>query len=291
MFDSHSHIFTANTERYSPAPLTGVLNKGALENPVSAESLLTLMDENDVERAILVQRGTVYGYDNSYIVDSAAAHPDRFSAVCCLDALAPDAVATFRHWTVARGAVGIRLMPPSLGAGIDPAKRLPETDWFASDASFRIWEAAIDQRIPICLFFLKFNRDAGLTALLRVLEKYPDARVVVDHISNLDVDQGAPDYGIDTRLKALAAYQNVTMKLSTINLNRIDAAGLDTALVVSRVVDIFGAQRTMWGSDIGQTAGNYGDMVRAARRATARLADADRRAVLYGTAAHVYSSR
>ena len=288
MFDSHSHIVTADTSRYSPAPLTGALNSSALDNPMPAECLLALMDENDVERAILVQRGTIYGYDNSYIVDSAAAHPDRFSAVCCLDALAPDALATFRHWTIERGAAGIRLMPASLGAGIDPAERLPETDWFASDASMRIWEAAVEHGISICLFFLKFNREAGLVALLRVLGQFPDARVVVDHISNLAVDQGAPDYGIDASLKALAAFKNVTMKLSTINFNRIDAAGLDSALMVRRVIDVFGAERTMWGSDIGQTAGSYSDMVRAARRATAQLGDADRRAVLYDTAARVY---
>ena len=291
MFDSHSHIVTADTGSYPPAPLTGTLSKGALDNPMPAERLLTLMDENDVERTVLVQRGTVYGYDNSYIVDSAAAHPDRFSAVCCLDALAPDALATFRYWTIERGAIGIRLMPASLGAGVDPAKRLPETDWFSSDASLRIWEEAVEHEISICLFFLKFNREAGLAALLSVLERYPDAQVVIDHISNLAVDEGAPEYGIDASLQALSAFKNVTMKLSTINLNRIDAAGLDPALMVRRVVDVFGAERLMWGSDIGQTAGSYGDMVRAARRATAQLGDAERRAVLYDTAARVYYPR
>ena len=39
-----------------------------------------LLFEVGIGQAVLVQATTAYGYDNSYVLDSAASHPDRFTA-------------------------------------------------------------------------------------------------------------------------------------------------------------------------------------------------------------------
>lgn len=48
------------------------------------ETLLKIMDENHVEKAILLQ-GVLYGLQNEYVLETAAAHPDRFKGAVMLD--------------------------------------------------------------------------------------------------------------------------------------------------------------------------------------------------------------
>jgi len=44
MIDSHAHLISANVDRYPPSPLSGTLEEGALDNPVTAERLIELLD-------------------------------------------------------------------------------------------------------------------------------------------------------------------------------------------------------------------------------------------------------
>ena len=78
LLDTHAHLIADDWETYRTRPFTPDLPMP--ERPpftVTAEALLALMDEYGVDHACLVQRGHVYGYDNSYILDSARKHPDR----------------------------------------------------------------------------------------------------------------------------------------------------------------------------------------------------------------------
>ena len=49
---------------------------------LDVERLLEEMDANEVDKAVLVQRGSIYGFDSSYVCDSAARFPERLAAVC-----------------------------------------------------------------------------------------------------------------------------------------------------------------------------------------------------------------
>ena len=48
--------------------------------------------EAGVDKAILVQASSAYAFDNSYVADAVAAHPERFTGVFSVDVVAPDAV-------------------------------------------------------------------------------------------------------------------------------------------------------------------------------------------------------
>ena len=63
---------------------------------------------------------------------------------------------------------------------------------------------------------------------------------------------------------------------------------LVAAPVVQRVVQAFGADRVMWGSDIAQSPGSYAEMVGLGLEATRTLGETDRAQVLYGATAAVY---
>ncbi len=54
------------------------------------------LDAGGVAHACIVQRATLYGYDNRYALDSAAKYPRRFVPIVVLDAqdpASPDAAA------------------------------------------------------------------------------------------------------------------------------------------------------------------------------------------------------
>ena len=77
LLDTHAHLIADDWETYRARPFTPDLP--VPERPsatVTAEHLIALMDRHDVDHACLVQRGHVYGYDNSYILDSARKFPE-----------------------------------------------------------------------------------------------------------------------------------------------------------------------------------------------------------------------
>jgi predicted TIM-barrel fold metal-dependent hydrolase len=68
-------------------------------------------------------------------------------------------------------------------------------------------------------------------------------------------------------------------------------AGASSKSVLRRMVDLYGADRVMWGSDIGTSAGAYHEMVTRALDACALLTDTERRAVMYETGRRVFAAR
>jgi L-fuconolactonase len=282
IFDSHAHLISDDTLRYPPAPFSGTHPPPDLEHPMTAEELLREMNHNGVARAVLVQRGSIYGYDNSYVCESAAKYSDRLVAICAINAASPEGPGQVHHWVGERGAVGIRLMEPVKGAPLS---------WLASAQAMQVWHAAQARDVPVCVHFFRWNRDVGLLALRKILEQLPDLTVVIDHFSNMAVQSGPPHFGLDEPLLELTRFPNVYTKFTTVPLGQLDKAGTDVAPIVARVVAAFGAKRVMWGSDITQSKGSYAYMVGLANRATASLNETDRNQVLYESANGVYGSK
>ena len=279
MIDSHAHLIADDPARFPPAPPSGELKPGELDDPMTPERLLGEMDKNGVARAVLVQRASIYGFDNRYVCASAARYPDRLAAVCAIDATAPHGGEAVRRWVGEYGAAGIRLMELIKGSDLS---------WLASPHANEVWAAAHALRIPVCVHFFPWNRTKGLSALKEILQAFPDQTVVVDHFSNMNVRSGAPDYGVDALLTDVAAFPGVHTKFTTVPLGRLDEAGVDAAPIVERVVKAFGAKRVMWGSDITQSPGSYSYMVELAHRAVATLAEADRHQIFEDSVKAVY---
>lgn len=277
--DGHAHIVSGDVDRYPVAPLGGTVRAGDLDDPVTAERLLDMLDANGVDRALVVQRAYIYGYDNAYVVDAAAQYPARLRAICAIDPLADDAPQRVRHWVAQRGAIGIRLTEPYRGA---------DTSWLDSPRALAAWAMAAELGIPVRLHFFRWNRAACLPVVIPLLERFPETCVVIDHLSNLSAERGPPDFGLDAPLAALIPFANLSLLLSTINLARLAADGAASAPVLERLVAAFGAERIMWGSDIGQSKGSYAEMRKLADAAVATLSERDRRLLMGGTARAIY---
>jgi predicted TIM-barrel fold metal-dependent hydrolase len=95
---------------------------------------------------------------------------------------------------------------------------------------------------------------------------------------------GIEDYEPALRL---AHYPGVVMKFSDINLE----GSPDPAAFVERIAGLFGTERLIWGSDIGQSRAPYSHMWDLARNGVSRLDAAARQALLHDNAARLYGSR
>lgn len=287
--DSHAHLLCPDQTTYPPAPLSGKLAPGEFDQPNSKERFLALMAANGVTMACAVQRAHIYGYDNSYILDCAAEVPDRLRAVVVLNSAAPETPGLLTDLVKARGAAGVRYVSPGF-----PRTSL---NWLDSAEAAASFGAAASLGIPICIHVLHVQRDAVLPHVKRLADTFRDAAFVIDHVGGAHPavierkwleSEGLPvgDEFSEGAL-ALADCPNVTMKLSSINLE----TSSDPKGFVSEVVSRFGAGRVIWGSDIGQSRGDYGHMVALLHEGLSDLPEAARTAILHGNAMALYGRR
>jgi len=163
-----------------------------------------------------------------------------------------------------------------------------DISWLDSALARDAWKAAAELAVPVCVHFFPWNRTEGLTRLGDIMGAIPGLTVVIDHFGAIRSDAGAPDHGVDDLLAGVAAHEGCTIKFTTIPLGRLGSAGIDTRPVVKRVMDLFGAERMMWGSDITQSPGTYERMVALGRNSVGGLSTAEQEQILAGTAARVY---
>jgi L-fuconolactonase len=266
--DGHAHIISSDPGRYPHPPDW----PGA--PVVDAETLLQRMAAAGVDQAVLVQYSRAHGYDNRYVLDTAAAHPERFVAVCTIDGRQPGAPAQLAA-CYERGAGGLRIRAPGRDGPLD---------WLDCPD---LLQRAADLDLPVCVHFMESVQAEGLRRLPSILTRFPTLRVVLDHAGNPPWREGPPEYGL-LPLLALAKFERLIIKFATINLERLHQAGVAPRAVLGRLVDTFGAQRIMWGSDAPNTPGNYPDMVQWMHSVLSAVSEDDRRWIVGGTARAVY---
>jgi L-fuconolactonase len=130
-----------------------------------------------------------------------------------------------------------------------------------------------------------------LRAATALAAELPELALVVDHGAKPPIATGGWEPW-SSDLAALAALPNVTGKLSGLVTEAPwDAwrtAGVER--YAARVVEVFGPERLMWGSDwpVCTLAASYGEVLELARTAMSGLSPAEQAAVLAGTASRVY---
>jgi len=227
--DSHLHVWTQQPDRYPWQPIGGYVP----ENEASVEQYVALMDSEGVDRAVLVQP-TPYGWDNSYLLDSAAAYPDRFRSVGLVDPLSGGAVGRLEE-LAAKGMNGIRL-----NWHLQPLEVWDENPYHAE-----LWQCAQGLDMPICLqMTLDYVRLVRKMAI-----NFSGVKIVIDHLAK--PHQGClPDDPAFQGLLKLSQYPNLYLKLSGMNYYTQEAAPYaDTWPLLQAAMANFGPQRCMWGSD------------------------------------------
>ena len=277
MIDIHPHVISRDEARYPRSPLGGVLSTWARDRPVSPDDMIKAMDEAGVARSALVHASTCYGYDNALVVDAVRAHPDRFVGVFSVDVLRDDASAQIRKW-VDQGLSGLRLFTTG--------STMPEqAGWLNDPRTFPAWDFAQRLGLPVCV---QMHMQA-IDQLRVLLQRFPKAVVILDHLASPDARDGAP-YQAAQPLFDLAAFPNLFLKITIRNIRMIAEGGGPFEPYFRKVVDVFGASRIAWGSNFPTSDASLYRIVEESKAALAFLPENDRDWIFGRTAERLYPS-
>ena len=252
---------------------------GHLHGPQSAngEEMVAAMDAVGVDAAIIVSTFNLYRYDPSFALEVYRKYPERFRVVKPIDAIDPAIDDVVADWAKTKGAVGVRIMlrDELLSDPADPRLN-------------RAFAAAGKHGLPVN--FLCWGRLDDGTELVK---RNPDTVVVIDHLGLLQPNEPPPPaepWADLPKLLALAAYPNTRVKISgACTLSRGPYPYDDIWDPVLRIIEAFGVDRCMWGTDWTRTSGmlTYEQGVRPFRETT-RLSEGDRAKLMGGTLQSVY---
>ena len=271
IIDIHPHIISKDTRRYPPEPFGGEQSDWSKERPQTFEEYVGEANAAGVAKAAIVQASTFYGINNTYLAESLAKDPKRFTGVCSIDTLAPDAVRVLERW-MQRGMTGMRIRTGAADVAmlIDPR-------------AFPVWEYAVTKGFTICIS----TQAAGLAHVRSLLQRYPQVKVVLDHASMVKVDDGPP-YRNAQSLFDLAQFRNFHLKITprTFELSR---AGKSTPeAFFPKLVAVFGADHIAFGSNLPSDVGPLTRLIAEARSCLATLSQTDRAKIFSETARRLY---
>jgi predicted TIM-barrel fold metal-dependent hydrolase len=265
--DTHTHVVSSDEARY---PLQCIATRAddpsswPLHARVTAEELATEMLASGVERACLVQGWAAYQFDNRYTLAAAEADAAHFVSVCALDTQDPQAPSQLEAMTARPRLRGIRLVSGFMQTG----------DSLDSAGAQAVWDAADRLGLVVVAFTFADQLEPFVSAA-RIHGQHP---VVLDHCAFVDV---VKDF---ERLAPIARLENVYLKVST----RILSQG-EPARIVRQLVNRFGAERLMWGSDYPAShERSYREWVELARAATEGLSEGEAERFLSGTALELW---
>ena len=258
IIDAHAHVYET-LRPYGPRGEGRALGGGLLQWPDGtverffperygdrgflAETMLALMRENAVDKAVLLQAPN-YGFQNSYVAEVVKTYPDKFVGACAFDPYAARAMELFRSFTDESNYRIVKFeISESWGlSGIHPELSL------ASPRFEPVWEWAQRRGVTVVV-------DTGprgdinwrTDTIARIMKCYPELRLVIAHALFPRAD-GCNDM----RLRMLEAVAGANCYFDIANLIPGDEEYPYPELLayLRRLVDLVGADHVMWGSDL-----------------------------------------
>jgi predicted TIM-barrel fold metal-dependent hydrolase len=277
LVDIHPHIVSTDTVRYPVTPIGGKRSDWSKERSVTLEELIAAMDEGGVDKAAIVHSSTTYGFNNDYVADAIAGHPERFTGVFSVNVTEPDAPERMRYW-YGRGLTGMRIY--ARGSTIKEA-------WLALDDPNVIpaWECASELGISVATNM--HGTGPGLEQIKGIAKRFPKVRLVIDHLGRPPADDGPP-YEAAKDYYTLADLPNVYLKFTPSALKSIIKGKADTDTLMPKLVSVFGSNRIAWGSNYPASPGSMSDIVAASRKALRTVSEADQSWIFANTAQLLY---
>ncbi len=271
--DAHQHVW--NLERIAYPWL------GPQHSPIfrtfEPQDLAPHLQAASVERTVLVQAANSFA-DTDYMLQQADRYPWIGAVVGWVPLLDPEQTARALHCYTQHGKFrGIRHL----------IHDEPDPDWV-------IRERVLESLAIVAEYDLSFDVVAVFPNHLRhvpaLAERIPTLRLVIDHLAKPPIkDRQMEPWA--TQIADAARYPNVYAKIS--GLNTAAAAGWtaqDLQPYIDHVMQQFGAQRVLWGSDwpVCLLADDYARVWEQSHVALQSYTQGEIDAVFGGTAAHVY---
>ena len=261
--DAHIHLWTSEVDKY---PLAGDQTAGDLDPPdFTPEMYLEHARPAGISRVIIVQTG-YHQFDNSYATDTVKRMPDTFRAIGIVDETREN-VQEDMEALKPQGVMGFRI-------GVDYDG--PQWD--------RLFEAAARTGQAMC----PITHPDGAPKIRAMAARHPDTTVVVDHMTRIGEQDPINDAHI-AQLEEIARLPNTHIKISRLHALGDGPPHDDLIPMIKRVIDAFGPQRCMWGSDSPYQV--YKEKMEdsiSVIRDKLGLSDSDRDQILKGTAERLF---
>ena len=245
---------------------------------VTGDQMVAAMDAAGVDGAILVSPLTIYRYDASYALDVHKRHPGRFALIKPVDPTDPAVAEVIADWKRTPGTVGIRMLLVRGGLSEDPA-----------DPGLNgVLKAAARLSLTVNLH-IAGRLDQGL----ELIRRNPDTQIVIDHLGLVqphELPVPAQPWADLPKVLMLANERNVAIKISgACTLSREPFPYKDIWDPVCRVIDAFGIDRCMWGTDWTRAV-KFLTFTQGvdAFRATERISESDKAKLMGSTLTRIY---
>ncbi|HEX3624689.1 MAG TPA: amidohydrolase family protein [Verrucomicrobiae bacterium] len=264
--DSHQHFWKASRGDYHwMSPAVQVLCRDYL--PADLEPHLK---KNKIDKTILVQAAQTKE-ETDFLLELAAQHGFIAGVIGWLDMDSPEFPRELDIYAKKPKFLGVRPM----------LQDLPDDDWILRPRVIESLKWIADRDMPF--EFLTYTRH--LPHVLTVLDKVPDLRAVVDHVSKPEIKNRKLDPW-RSLMSRVAEHKNVYCKLSGMitEADHKTWTPNDLRPYVEHVLECFGVDRVMFGSDwpVCLLAGSY-DQVAAALQAVVKpRLDKSGEAALFG---------
>jgi L-fuconolactonase len=268
--DSHMHVWQLSRGDYGW--LTPDLP--AIYRDFTIDDVRASWEQAGIDYAILVQAAPTLE-ETQYLLSVAGSEPRVKGVVGWIDMLAPDAVNQLERLASDRLLRGIRPM----------LQDIPDVDWMLKTELTPVYRALVD--LGLCFDALVLPRH--LPNLLRLVERHPDLKIVIDHGAKPLIGEPLDPWHRD--LARLTEIPHVHCKLSgLVTQCRGQTSKAALQPVSDTLLDLFGPDRLMFGSDwpVCTLRSTYLQWWQWAQELTAHLTPNQKSALFGGTAQRFY---
>ncbi|NQW18813.1 MAG: amidohydrolase family protein [Chloroflexi bacterium] len=270
--DAHPHIYSSDKSRYPT-----IDDPWEPGEPAEVADLKARMDDSGVSRAVFIQTGTYYGWDNRYVMTSTRANSDWATGVVTLN---PEDPAHLDVLTDAAENYNVRGLR---GAGP------------GSEGAYRLWTRARDLGVVVNCMVLD-DLDA-VPAIEKIATDLDDLQIVIDHCFMLSASNMTQTHTLDAKIAALerlSALPNIHAKVTPgAHGSQRVYPHEDMHDPLKRVIDAFGPNRCVWGSNFPNALWSKGtsyDQNLTLFTEELGLSTSDQEAILGGTAMRLWFS-
>jgi predicted TIM-barrel fold metal-dependent hydrolase len=246
---------------------------------VTGDQMVAAMDAVGVDGAILVSPFTMYRYDASYALEVKKRHPGRFALIKAVDPTNPAIADVIAEWKRAPDAVAVRMLLVRGGYTEDPA----------DPGLNRVLAEAARLSLPVNLH-IAGRLDQGI----ELISRHGDTQIIVDHLGLVQPHEPplpAAPWAELPKVLTLAKLPHVAIKISGACVVSHEPFPFnDIWDPVARVIDAFGIDRCMWGTDWTRAVKflTYAQAVDCFR-VTDRISETDKAKLMGGTLARIYA--
>jgi predicted TIM-barrel fold metal-dependent hydrolase len=233
MFDAHLHVWAPESEGNNPSS-DFAYSKSPPEGLDGSASTLTLrQDACNVHGALIVQP-SVHGTDHSYISNAISEHPNRLIGCALVDPSEKDAESKLETLLQSGRFRAVRFNP-----------YLFEEECMTSSIGKRLFKRAGELNASVG-FMCFYGLNRHVNDITSLCSEFPETTVMLDHFGFCQSADG-DDF---QQLLKLARFPQVHVKASAFfRVCQNYFPYEDAKDRIDKLIDTFGAERVLWGTD------------------------------------------